>query len=191
MLLITFSQCSSQLHQAMSQSSKTLFSISKTSKKLFFYFQQQRPTVQPRELHSLSYNILYFGKESEKKKRVCVTVCQSFSHVGLFVTLCLQPTRLLCPWNSPGKYMGVGRHSLLQGIFPTQGLSLDLLHGRQILYHLSNQGRIDAFELWCWRRLLGVHWTARRSNKSILKEISPGCSLEGLMLKLKLQQLAT
>ena len=47
--------------------------------------------------------------------------------------------------------------------------------------------RIDAFELWCWRRLLRVLWTARRSNQSILKEISPGCSLEGLMLKLKLQ----
>ena len=47
--------------------------------------------------------------------------------------------------------------------------------------------RIDAFELWCWRRLLRVTWTARRSNPSILKEISPGCSLEGLMLKLKLQ----
>ena len=47
--------------------------------------------------------------------------------------------------------------------------------------------RIDAFELWCWRRLLRVPWTARRSNQSFLKEISPGCSLEGLMLKLKLQ----
>ena len=48
--------------------------------------------------------------------------------------------------------------------------------------------RIDAFELWCWRRLLRVPWTARRFNQSILKEISPGCSLEGLMLKLKLQK---
>ena len=47
--------------------------------------------------------------------------------------------------------------------------------------------RIDVFESWCWRRLLGVPWTARRSNQSILKETSPGCSLEGLMLKLKLQ----
>ena len=47
--------------------------------------------------------------------------------------------------------------------------------------------RIDAFELWCWRRLLRVPWTARRSNESILNEISPGCSLEGMMLKLKLQ----
>ena len=46
---------------------------------------------------------------------------------------------------------------------------------------------IDAFELWCWRRLLRVPWTARKSNQSILKEISPGCSLEGVMLKLKLQ----
>ena len=51
--------------------------------------------------------------------------------------------------------------------------------------------RMDAFELWCWRRLLRVPWTARRSNKSILKEISPGCFLEGIMVKLKLQTLAT
>ena len=51
--------------------------------------------------------------------------------------------------------------------------------------------RIDAFELWCWRRLLRIPWTARQSNQSILKEISPGCSFEGLMLKLKLQYLAT
>ena len=50
--------------------------------------------------------------------------------------------------------------------------------------------RIDAFELWCWRRLLRVPWTARRSNQSIPKEISPACSLEGLMLKLKLQYFA-
>ena len=51
----------------------------------------------------------------------------------------------------------------------------------------AERQRIDAFELWCWRRLLGAPWTARRSNQSILKEISPGCSLEGFMLKLKLQ----
>ena len=51
----------------------------------------------------------------------------------------------------------------------------------------AERRRIDAFELWCWRRLLRVPWTARRSNQSILKEMSPGCSLEGLMLKLKLQ----
>ena len=51
----------------------------------------------------------------------------------------------------------------------------------------AERRRIDAFELWCWRRLLRIPWTARRSNQSILKEISPGCSLEGQMLKLKLQ----
>ena len=51
----------------------------------------------------------------------------------------------------------------------------------------TERRRIDAFELWCWRRLLRVPWTARRSKQSILKEISPGCSLEGLMLRLKLQ----
>ena len=51
----------------------------------------------------------------------------------------------------------------------------------------AERPRTDAFELWCWRRLLRVPWTARRSNQSILKEISPGCSLEGMMLKLKFQ----
>ena len=51
----------------------------------------------------------------------------------------------------------------------------------------AERRRIDAFELWCWRRLLRVPWTARRSNQSILKEINPGCSMEGMMLKLKLQ----
>ena len=55
------------------------------------------------------------------------------------------------------------------------------------LWKKAEHRRIDAFELWCWRRFLRVPWTARRSNQSILKEISPGCSLEGLMLKLKLQ----
>ena len=54
-------------------------------------------------------------------------------------------------------------------------------------FYVAERRRIDAFELWCWRRLLRVPWTARRSNQSILKEISPGCSLEGMMLKLKLQ----
>ena len=55
----------------------------------------------------------------------------------------------------------------------------------------AERRKIDAFELWCWRRLLRVPWTARRSNQSILREISPGCSLEGLMLKLNSNTLAT
>ena len=55
------------------------------------------------------------------------------------------------------------------------------------LWRKLEHRRIDAFELWCWRRLLRVPWTARRSNQSVLKEISPGCSLEGMLLKLKLQ----
>ena len=58
---------------------------------------------------------------------------------------------------------------------------------RARLVKKTERQRIDAFELWCWRRLLRVPWTATRSNKSILKEISPGISLEGMMLKLKLQ----
>ena len=61
-----------------------------------------------------------------------------------------------------------------------------LLLGRKVMTNLDSIfKRIDAFELWCWRRLLRVLWTARKFNESILKEISPGCSLEGLMLKLK------
>ena len=125
-----------------------------------------------------------------------------------------------------------GSLSLLQGIFPTQGLNPGLPHSRQILYQVSHKGshprqhikkqrpitlptkvhlikamvfllvmygyeswtikkaecqRIDAFKLWCWRRLLTVPWTARRSNQSILKEVNLKYSLEGLMLKLKLQ----
>ena len=60
-----------------------------------------------------------------------------------------------------------------------------------LLYFFFTINKRDAFELWCWRRLLRVPWTARRSNQSIVKEISPGCSLEGLMLKLKLQYLTT
>ena len=62
-----------------------------------------------------------------------------------------------------------------------------LMYGCESLTIKKAECRIDAFELWCWRRLLRVPWTARRSNLSIPKEISPGCSLEGLMLKLKLQ----
>ena len=63
-----------------------------------------------------------------------------------------------------------------------------VMHGCEIWTVKKAEGRrIDAFELWCWRRLLRVPWTARRSHQSILKEISPGCSLEGLMLTLKLQ----
>ena len=164
-----------------------------------------------------------------------------------------QPTRLPCPWDSPGKNTGVGCHFLLQcmkvkseievtqscptlsdlmdcslpgssihGIFQARVLewgaivfsmtNLDtILKSRDITLPIkvcpvkamvfpvvmygcesgtinkSEHQRTDAFELWCWRRLLRVPWTARRSNKSILKEITPEYSLEGLMLKLKLQ----
>ena len=79
----------------------------------------------------------------------------------------LKPTRLLHPRDFPGKSTGVGCHHLLR--------------------KKTEHQRIDAFELWCWRRLLRVPWTARRSNQSILKEINLEYSLEGLMLKLKLQ----
>ena len=100
--------------------------------------------------------------------------------------------------DSPGKNTEVGCHALLQEIFPTQGLNPGLLHCRWIPYLLSHQGipkkaecwRTDTFELWSWRRLLRVPWTWNRSNQSILKEITPKYSLEGLLLKLKLQYFA-
>ena len=73
-------------------------------------------------------------------------------------------------------------HQVKAMVFPV------VLYGRECwTIKKAEHRRIDAFELWCWRRLLRVPWTAKRSNQSILKEISPGCSLEGLMLKLKLQ----
>ena len=94
---------------------------------------------------------------------------------------------------TPGQNTGVGSHSLLQGIFPIQRSKSALPHCRQILSQLSHQGslaehwKIDAFELWCWRRFLIVPWTPRRSNQSILRKISPEYSLKGMLLKLKLQ----
>ena len=81
-----------------------------------------------------------------------------------------------CPWYSPKV------HLVEAMVFPV------VMYGCESwTIKKAECRRIDAFELWCWRRLLRVPWTARRSNQSVLKEISPGCSLEGLMLKLKLQ----
>ena len=85
--------------------------------------------------------------------------------------------------------------SNLDSIFKSRDITLPtkvmvfpvVMYGCENWTMKAERRRIDAFELWCWRRFLRVSWTARRSNQSILKEISPGCSLEGLMLKLKLQ----
>ena len=81
-----------------------------------------------------------------------------------------------------------------QGDMPTKGCLVKSMAFPVVMYGCENwtvkkaeHRRIDAFELWCWRRLLRVPWTARRSNQSILKEISPGISLDGMMLKLKFQ----
>ena len=125
---------------------------------------------------------------------MCVLVVKSCPTLAIPWTV---PARLLCPWDSPGKNTKVGCYFLLQGIFPTQELNPGLVKAMVfpvVMYGCESWTvkkaecrRIDAFQLWCWRRLLRVPWTARRPNKSILKEISPGCSLEGLMLKLKLQ----
>ena len=118
-----------------------------------------------------------------------------------------QPTRLPRPWDSPGENTGVGCHFLLQCMkvksesevaqscltlsdpmdCSLPGSSIHGIFQARVLEWGAIGFRVTQFELWCWRRLLRVPWTARRSNQSILKEISPGISLEGLMLKLKLQ----
>ena len=94
-----------------------------------------------------------------------------------------QPTRLPHPWDSPGKNSGPTKvHIVKAMVFPVVVYGCESWTVKK-----AEHWRIDAFELWCWRRLLRVPWTARRSNEPILKEISPEYSLEGLMLKLKLQ----
>ena len=99
---------------------------------------------------------------------------------------------MLTPWkesyDQPRQHIKKQRHYFVNKGPSSQGYGFSSSHVR--LWDLDYKAecqRIDAFKLWCWRRLLRVPWTARRSNQSILKEISPGCSLEGLMLKLKLQ----
>ena len=99
---------------------------------------------------------------------------------------------MLAPWKK--SYDQPRQHIKKQRYFANKGLSSQSYVFSVVMYGCESwtikkaeQQRIDAFELWCWRRLLRVPWTARRSNQSILKEISPEYSLEGLMLKLKLQ----
>ena len=100
---------------------------------------------------------------------------------------------MLTPWkesyHQPKQHIKKQRH-----YFVNKGPSVKVIVFTVVMYGCENWTikkaecqRIDAFELWCWRRLLRVPWTAKRSNQSNLKEISPECSLEGLMLKLKLQ----
>ena len=92
-------------------------------------------------------------------------------------------------YDQPKQHIKKQRHYLANKSPSSQdyGLSSSHVWMWELDYKEAECRRTDAFELWCWRRLLSVPWTARRSSQSILKEISPGCSLEGLMLKLKLQ----
>ena len=92
-------------------------------------------------------------------------------------------------YNQPGQHIKKQRHYFANKGPSSQGYGFSSTHVWmwELDYKKAECRRIDAFELWCWRRLLRVPWTARRSNQSILKEISPGCALEGLMLKLKFQ----
>ena len=99
---------------------------------------------------------------------------------------------MLAPWKE--SYDQPRQHINKQRPLPTKVLLVKAMVFPMVIYGCESwtikkaeHWRIDAFELWCWRRLLRVPWTARRSSQSFLKEISPGCSLEGLMLKLKLQ----
>ena len=114
---------------------------------------------------AMVFPVVVYGCESESVS--CLVMPDSLRSHGL---LC--PTRLLCPWDFPGRNSGVACHSLLQNWM----WELDLMKKVECR-------RIDAFEPWYWRRPLRVPWTARRSNQSILKEINTEYSLEGLILK--------
>ena len=100
---------------------------------------------------------------------------------------------MLAPWkksyDQPRQHIKKQRHTLLTKVHLVKAMVFPVVtYGCEIwTIKKTEHQRIDAFELWCWRRLLRVTWTARRSNQSVLKEISPDYSLGGLMLKLKLQ----
>ena len=100
---------------------------------------------------------------------------------------------MLTPWkesyNQPRQHIKKQRHYFVNKAPSSQsyGFPVVMCGCESWTLKKAEYRRIDAFELWCWRRLLRVPWTARRSSQSILKEINPGCSLEGLMLKVKLQ----
>ena len=100
---------------------------------------------------------------------------------------------MIAPWkksyDQPRQYIKKQRHYFASKSPSNQSMVFPVVMYRYESWTTkkAEHQRIDAFELWCWRRHLRVPWTARRSTQSILKEISPGCSLEGLMLKLKLQ----
>ena len=121
-------------------------------------------------------------KASRKFGEVCSLLCSLTEAVGR-----LSPE----DWGSEGRVTpGTDPTLTSDPVFslPVRDSSPVVMHGCESwTIKKAECWRIDAFELWCWRRLLRVPWTIRRSNQSILKEISPGCSLEGLMLKLKLQ----
>ena len=100
----------------------------------------------------------------------------------IHLTPLVTTSKLMRPDPTFGHYWEVKAHLVKAMVFPV------VMYGCESwTVKKAEHRRTDAFELWCWRRLLRVPWTARRSNQSILKETSPGCSLEGLMLKLKLQ----
>ena len=99
------------------------------------------------------------------------------------------PTAWKESYHQPRQHIKKQRHHFVNKVPSSQGYGFSMvMYGCESwTIKKAECRRIDAFELWCWRRLLRISWTARRSNQSILKEISPGCSLEGLMLKMKLQ----
>ena len=137
----------------------------------------------------IHYLLITYNAKNLKRIRVCA--CVSLNHFGLYLKHEIKRHLLL------GRKVITNLHSILKSRdipLPTKIHLVKAMVFPVVMYRCENwtmkkaeHQRIDAFELWCWRRLLRVPWTARRSNQSILKEISPGCSLEGMMLKLKLQ----
>ena len=118
----------------------------------------------------------------------CCYYCANIFHRGLIpAAASLHSQSHLCHTVITIKYRKLWHHFADKALYSqSYGFPVVMYGCESWTVKKAERWRIDAFELWCWRRLLRVPWTARRSNQSILKEISPGCSLKGLMLKLKL-----
>ena len=135
-------------------------------------------------------------KSEREVTQSCPTLCDPMdcslpgsSVHGIFQARVLEWVAIAFSENQPRQHIKKQRHYFANKGLSSQGYGFSSGHVWMwdLDYKKAEHQRTDAFELWCWRRFLRVPWTAKRSNQSILKEISPGCSLEGLMLKPKLQ----
>ena len=144
--------------------------------------EQQGPTIEHSHellLNYTQYFVITYKEKQSRKQYIYVLNCHEIKRRLLL------GRKVMTNLDSIFKSRAI---TLLTKVRLVKAMVFPVLYGCESwTVKKAEHQRIDAFELWCWRRLLRVPWTERRSNQSILKEISPGCSLEGLMVKLKLQ----